>query len=261
MRKVVLIFILCTLVAGLSFGQEKVVIHHTDLVDSPTSYIIPYGNISFTLRMYPCPIHEEVVDTVDGCVMVDTVDAWKGNGTLIKIRTTPFKNFILGISIKEDGFISCGTPPAPKVEDVGILMRYGILKEPIALTVGLDVIEYVRWARRRGLYIVMGIPAKGFANTVFPYLGGSAFLSEGMLFGATFGGAEIVPIEGVNFLIDWSWLSGKGNFVDGGIRFRLTEGLWLEFDVRNIEDVIKGGEEWNRMLRVWYEWRAPPPRR
>ena len=244
MKELVLIFILCTLVVGLSFGQKKVVVHHTDLIDSPTSYVIPYGHVAFTLRMYPPPPGAN----------------WKGNGVLIKLRTAPFKNLCLGVSVKEDGLIACGSPPTPKVEDVGVLLRYKLLEEPISFTMGLDVIEYERWGRRRGVYTALGVPAKGYKNTIFPYLGGSAFFEKGAFIGGAFGGAEIAPIEGINLIIDWSWISEKGNFFDAGIRAKLAERLWLEFDVRDIEDIIRGGDEWNRMLRIWYEWKPRPPR-
>lgn len=249
MKKLVLIVICCLLFASVSLGRRKVVTHHTDLIDSPTSYVIPYGHVAFTLRIYPSPR-----DPLTG------QPKWGGNGVLLKLRTAPFKNLVLGVSVKEDGMIAYGDPPAPKVEDVGVLLRYRMLEEPVSFAMGIDVIEYVRWERRRGFYASLGYPAIGYKNTLFPYLGGSAFFEKGGFIGGAFGGAEIIPIEGLNFVLDWSWISGKGNFFDAGIRAKLGKRLWLEFAVRDIEDVIRDGEDWNRMLRIWYEWEPSPPR-
>jgi len=254
MKKLFLIFIFCLLFASLSFGQKKVVTHHTDLIDSPTSYVIEFGTVGFSMRFYPCPHAHEETTFVNDTPFIQKVDDWKGNGLLIKIRTTPVKNLSLGLSIKEDGLISCGSPPTPKIEDIGILLKYRLIEEPISWAMGIDVIEYERWERRRGFYTVLGA---NYKNTIFPYLGGSVFYKE-KPFGAAFGGAEIIPWENLSAIFDWSWISGKGNFFDFGVRARFAERWWVEFDLRDIEDVIRGGEEWNRMVRIWYTWTLPP---
>jgi hypothetical protein len=258
MKKLFLIFIFCLLFTSSAFGQKKVVTHHTDLIDSPTSYVIPYGNVLFTVRTYS-------LDSTDAQAIINA-GHFPGAGILLKFRATPFPRLSFGASLKWDNFIACGLFRVPGkkfgIQDViGPLIRYRIMDEPVSFAIGLDYIAYARFRRTRGFYGVLGT---GYANKVFPYIGGNiTWETEGVFYGA-FGGAEIAPIGGLNIILDVSYLEVDEKwqfFLDAGLRGRLTEGLWIEANVRNIFGAITGKKDWNRMIRMWYEWRAPPPPR
>jgi hypothetical protein len=248
MKRLVLILVSCLLLFGLisAVQAEKVVTRFTDIIDSPTSYVIPQGSILFSMRVYTANLDAA------------GVPEWYGAGLLIKLKTTPMKNFSLGFSVKEDGLIASGEPPRPRTHDVGILLKYRPVVEPISWAIGLDAVTYERWKRRRGLFTVFGAD---FKNTVFPYLGGNIGLEPEGYVGGIFLGTEITPFQHFSLLIDGAWISGEGGgiYFDAGFRFNLARGLWVEFDVRDIGDIIKGGEEWNRLLRIWYTWYPPIP--
>jgi len=259
MKKIlVIIFMLCFIFVSLSLGQKKLILHHTDLIDSPTNYVIPYGDVLLTMRVYP--INRELADSI--C----KEGGQPGAGILMKLKITALPRLCFGLTLKTDNLISQGALPKPKgFEDViGALVKYRVMGEPVSFAIGLDYIRYARWDRTRGLYGVLGMGADGIKSKIFPYIGGNTTFERGEWYGGAFCGAELIPYKGVNLILDGSLISGRGFFLDTGVRVRFTRGLWVEFDLRNLVHV--GGsksqqgdteKELNRMFRIWYQWRAP----